>query len=111
AFQLSTRSSRSTAKTPTLIRSEEHTSELQSPVHLVCRLLLEKKKTKRAKTLGVGLDWAEFLAAVYGVSGYLAAINSRTFRLINRKPAPVFFFKKTPTAEFYPFPLHGALPF
>src|SRR5690348_18005966 len=29
--------------TPSL-RSEEHTSELQSPVHLVCRLLLEKKK-------------------------------------------------------------------
>src|SRR5690348_18510769 len=27
-------------------RSEEHTSELQSPVHLVCRLLLEKKKHK-----------------------------------------------------------------
>ena len=25
-------------------RSEEHTSELQSPLHLVCRLLLEKKK-------------------------------------------------------------------
>src|SRR5690348_17438787 len=29
-----------------LRRSEEHTSELQSPVHLVCRLLLEKKKQK-----------------------------------------------------------------
>src|SRR5690348_18118664 len=28
----------------TPLRSEEHTSELQSPVHLVCRLLLEKKK-------------------------------------------------------------------
>src|SRR5256885_7052482 len=28
------------------IRSEEHTSELQSPCNLVCRLLLEKKKTK-----------------------------------------------------------------
>src|SRR5947208_13179646 len=28
-----------------LMRSEEHTSELQSPDHLVCRLLLEKKKT------------------------------------------------------------------
>src|SRR5258708_11424447 len=27
-------------------RSEEHTSELQSPDHLVCRLLLEKKKRK-----------------------------------------------------------------
>src|SRR4051794_41636028 len=31
-------------------RSEEHTSELQSPVHLVCRLLLEKKKTKCTET-------------------------------------------------------------
>src|SRR5438876_4838765 len=31
------------------IRSEEHTSELQSPVHLVCRLLLEKKN-KNNKT-------------------------------------------------------------
>src|SRR5690348_17800576 len=29
-------------------RSEEHTSELQSPVHLVCRLLLEKKKFSRS---------------------------------------------------------------
>src|SRR5258708_19246444 len=29
---------------PTCSRSEEHTSELQSPDHLVCRLLLEKKK-------------------------------------------------------------------
>src|SRR5258708_27143668 len=28
------------------IRSEEHTSELQSPDHLVCRLLLEKKKLR-----------------------------------------------------------------
>src|SRR5690348_17808565 len=31
-------------------RSEEHTSELQSPVHLVCRLLLEKKKKTRLKS-------------------------------------------------------------
>src|SRR5690348_17380596 len=31
-------------------RSEEHTSELQSPVHLVCRLLLEKKKTMSCST-------------------------------------------------------------
>src|SRR5207244_9130371 len=30
-------------------RSEEHTSELQSPDHLVCRLLLEKKKKRRIK--------------------------------------------------------------
>src|SRR5258708_25824721 len=31
-------------------RSEEHTSELQSPDHLVCRLLLEKKKQKHQGT-------------------------------------------------------------
>src|SRR5438477_5952208 len=31
-------------------RSEEHTSELQSHVNLVCRLLLEKKKKKKTKT-------------------------------------------------------------
>src|SRR5207253_10688336 len=31
---------------PSLLRSEEHTSELQSRGHLVCRLLLEKKKNK-----------------------------------------------------------------
>src|SRR5438094_2085472 len=31
------------------IRSEEHTSELQSPYDLVCRLLLEKKKKKKQK--------------------------------------------------------------
>src|SRR2546426_7160982 len=34
-------------------RSEEHTSELQSPCNLVCRLLLEKKKTKK-HSLGSG---------------------------------------------------------
>src|SRR5256885_4251221 len=33
------------------IRSEEHTSELQSPCNLVCRLLLEKKKKKQHKSL------------------------------------------------------------
>src|SRR5438477_1084096 len=40
----SPRSSRSSASTS---RSEEHTSELQSHVNLVCRLLLEKKKKKK----------------------------------------------------------------
>src|SRR2546422_2417269 len=34
-------------KTGKPVRSEEHTSELQSRLHLVCRLLLEKKKKKR----------------------------------------------------------------
>src|SRR5437763_10297285 len=36
-----------------LVRSEEHTSELQSPMYLVCRLLLEKKKKR---SLGATFD-------------------------------------------------------
>src|SRR5258708_25490399 len=36
-------------------RSEEHTSELQSPDHLVCRLLLEKKK-KNAQTATTSVE-------------------------------------------------------
>src|SRR2546429_1249683 len=35
---------------PTVPRSEEHTSELQSRLHLVCRLLLEKKKNMQHST-------------------------------------------------------------
>src|SRR5690242_5750843 len=37
-------------RTAATARSEEHTSELQSHVNLVCRLLLEKKKNKNNKT-------------------------------------------------------------
>src|SRR5438309_9296150 len=36
-----------TDKNKKIVRSEEHTSELQSQFHLVCRLLLEKKKKKK----------------------------------------------------------------
>src|SRR2546422_2097782 len=45
------------------VRSEEHTSELQSRLHLVCRLLLEKKKNKREHNItelhqpGAEPDW------------------------------------------------------
>src|SRR5437879_8590009 len=38
-------------------RSEEHTSELQSPMYLVCRLLLEKKKKKRTTPRSSDLTW------------------------------------------------------
>src|SRR5437762_10981272 len=39
------------ASTRILTRSEEHTSELQSPMYLVCRLLLEKKKDRQGLQL------------------------------------------------------------
>src|SRR6202171_6709523 len=43
---------------PERFRSEEHTSELQSPSYLVCRLLLEKKKknTDHSPTIRIGLN-------------------------------------------------------
>src|SRR5438552_7640207 len=42
---------RESVRDKVLYRSEEHTSELQSPDHLVCRLLLEKKKNEPKITL------------------------------------------------------------
>src|SRR2546426_5148137 len=39
------------------LRSEEHTSELQSPCNLVCRLLLEKKKKKKNTKMPVEADY------------------------------------------------------
>src|SRR5258708_14689167 len=39
-----------TSSVAEVLRSEEHTSELQSPDHLVCRLLLEKKKNEILNT-------------------------------------------------------------
>src|SRR5690348_17359742 len=46
-------------------RSEEHTSELQSPVHLVCRLLLEKKKTKRTNSAYIPV---QLISSCYAVT-------------------------------------------
>src|SRR5690554_7642469 len=39
-----------------VVRSEEHTSELQSRPHLVCRILLEKKKKKKMTTVRIYID-------------------------------------------------------
>src|SRR5262245_64568773 len=71
------------------VRSEEHTSELQSLRHLVCRLLLEKKKRYRLSALVV----QEYAAAgfttvvqdnIYGadVVGWLGAIRIRPVHLV-----------------------------
>src|SRR5258707_11093046 len=48
-------------------RSEEHTSELQSRQYLVCRLLLEKKKTARIGIRSGRFDLYDFLEAIYRV--------------------------------------------
>src|SRR2546422_7848549 len=48
-WQMRAQREMSSARASLIFRSEEHTSELQSRLHLVCRLLLEKKKEPRPK--------------------------------------------------------------
>src|SRR5258708_13219829 len=58
-------------------RSEEHTSELQSPDHLVCRLLLEKKKKKQEQQPDV-YAISKKLQASDKIGRHLLHITSRT---------------------------------
>src|SRR6202171_206826 len=96
-------------------RSEEHTSELQSPSYLVCRLLLEKKNKgeKRAATL----------FEVHGVVGrcLLATPDERTSPLhwlsVRLTTSPVdtlsaffFFLMNRAPPEFTPFPPPAPFP-
>src|SRR5450755_222872 len=87
-------------------RSEEHTSELQSPVHLVCRLLLEKKKN--------------YNCARFKIKNYNNCF-CRSARSVNAVPCSFkrrstisccffFFFNDTATTEIYTLSLHDALP-
>src|SRR5256885_3654161 len=59
------------------VRSEEHTSELQSPCNLVCRLLLEKKKT--LETTELGLTPITDLAERY-LDGRISLVTYRRFQ-------------------------------
>src|SRR5258708_28894222 len=58
-----------------ICRSEEHTSELQSPDHLVCRLLLEKKKDKAPTCMVASVSTAsrEYDAPTSAYDPYRAA--------------------------------------
>src|SRR5712664_1292069 len=96
-------------------RSEEHTSELQSRSDLVCRLLLEKKKTdqesKRQKrkiqrASRSTHDDGEFSAPQVGNSLATVFIYPRSTNVF----VPFFFFNDTATTEIYTLSLHDALP-
>src|SRR4051795_12835807 len=97
-----------------IIRSEEHTSELQSHSHLVCRLLLEKKKHSHG----------------YGACAQEAGDRATPAQPPPRRPrrrhldtlsSPLprppprlfffFFFNDPAPPEIYPLPLHDAFPF
>src|ERR1022692_373222 len=98
-----------------LYRSEEHTSELQSPCNLVCRLLLEKKKNKQknkaavASTMDVARTSHVDLVTVAGLQ-----IGRRSSADRGRSGAWLrcffFFFNDTATTEIYTLSLHDALP-
>src|SRR4051794_41341156 len=63
-------------RSPAATRSEEHTSELQSPVHLVCRLLLEKKKknTDTMRTLDTDTQTSSTTPYICGGRALLAIV-------------------------------------
>src|SRR4029434_2765602 len=95
-------------------RSEEHTSELQSHLNLVCRLLLEKKTQQRqtvnllrshdlcASSLTRAQRTRHLSASVYR-SGAHRDFHSLSIRRC-------FFFNDTATTEIYTLSLHDALP-
>src|SRR6202040_464157 len=77
-------------------RSEEHTSELQSPVHLVCRLLLEKKD--------------DFLRADLGLTGTHIGCEPGVCGACTVLLDDSFFFNYRPPPEIYPLSLPQAFP-
>src|ERR1022692_969551 len=92
-------------------RSEEHTSELQSPCNLVCRLLLEKKKPSnipRKPVLGITLE--SRLTGNRTAVGRCGWNNHKTESFAFTEVGQFFFFNDTATAEIYTLSLHDALP-
>src|ERR1039457_6810629 len=96
------------------LRSEEHTSELQSPCNLVCRLLLEKKKyTQAGGRLGVvhrGGRTRTGRTAWRGPVGGSRVLGARFLVLAVLVFFFFFFFNVTAPTEIYPLSLHAALP-
>src|SRR6266516_4699960 len=81
---------------PSRARSEEHTSELQSPYDVVCRLLLEKNK--------------EAVVFWHVHDAQKAALNIYNYREAVDRVSQSFFFNDTATTEIYTLSLHDALP-
>src|ERR1022692_4074228 len=96
-------------------RSEEHTSELQSPCNLVCRLLLEKKKKKKTSQPTKDTHQSTHHGRVSRVrsSGFphvLSVLCWLTVSVYFFFFFFFFFFNDTATTEIYTLSLHDALP-
>src|SRR5882724_4601477 len=94
----------------TLVRSEEHTSELQSLRHLVCRLLLEKKKIvqRRLRLVDFIRAFSRVIQAGYFDDDY-QVFRSHGYQDSEAFPI-TFFFNDTATTEIYTLSLRDALP-
>src|SRR5215204_3641493 len=95
-------------------RSEEHTSELQSHSDLVCRLLLEKKKSAHRKA-GRGRQDADHPACHAPEAGRQRLADGHVDLVQaglaeDRRDGALFFFNDTATTEIYTLSLHDALP-
>src|ERR1039458_9702837 len=100
---------------PGATRSEEHTSELQSLRHLVCRLLLEKKTVTMLPRIRAGLQHgshADDRSEPHTCPRARRGPPRHTQDGLPRRHvlAPVFFFNDTATTEIYTLSLHDALP-
>src|SRR5258705_63521 len=84
-------------------RSEEHTSELQSLRHLVCRLLLEKKKATIKDIESERLNANHSMSSAVSVIILLKCLCLASILFF-------FFFNDTATTEIYTLSLHDALP-
>src|SRR4029077_3942921 len=84
---------------PASIRSEEHTSELQSHLNLVCRLLLAKKRKRNCSRR-------------VAKTAVQTSLHPRRIQPQTTFPTPCcfFFFNDAATTEIYPLSLHAALP-
>src|ERR1039458_1601801 len=91
------------------VRSEEHTSELQSLRHLVCRLLLEKKRELH----GFRARLHEVESAIVPSLGTLDGHGSTLVLLDAHRPESELhiFFNMQPTAYLFSLPLHDLLQF
>src|SRR5208337_4871664 len=94
--------------TSPLTRSEEHTSELQSPMYLVCSLLLEKKKSGSVAVGSILYQQTELTNVHANIQLYHGVIHLNP--LTSQSYGLHFFFNDTATTEIYTLSLHDALP-
>src|ERR1022692_4900774 len=98
---------------PLLLRSEEHTSELQSPCNLVCRLLLEKKKNSTVSEYKGASATSVVLFHRSGDRYFLAEVKTDAVRghvAPSKAELYFFFFNDRAPPEIYTLPLQSALP-